>query len=197
LPALPGIDHEAVLTRLGGNAIFFQELLLEFCRDFGSVAREVRMALEKGDNEAAGARVHTFKGAAANLSAKLLAEAAIRLENSIPSRDHQGSAKALAAIETAMQQLVEAVNQWKQDGHPTCRAVGAEDLASDLPRHIDELTRLIEADDLEAEAHWHQIRSHLDHNRFGIQIQTIDDCLNRLAFDQAREPLRMIAEGPL
>ena len=197
MPTIPGIDQEAVLTRLGGNAMFFRELLLEFCRDFGTVAGEVRAALANGDNEAAGSYVHTFKGAAANLSADTLAEAAMRLEKSIPSHDHQRSEETLTAIETAMQELVEIVRQWEQDGRATCQGVEGDHPASDLPRHIDELTRLIEADDLEAESRWHQIRSHLDHNRFGLHIQTIDDCLNRLDFDQAREPLRRIAEGPL
>ena len=94
--------------------------------------------------------------------------------------------------------MVAAFASWPgaRDG-PICREVEGEHPASDLSRHLDELTRLIAADDLEAESRWHQIRSHLDHNRFGLHIQTIDDCLNRLNFDQAREPLRRIAEGPL
>ena len=173
------------------------ELLSEFCRDFGTVACEIRAALAKGDDRTAAGQAHTLKGAAANLSVTALTKAAARLETSIASRDRQHGDEQLAVIETAIQALLEAVDRWTQNAVPPYRPKDVVDHDPDLSRRIEKLARLITADDLEAESHWHQVRPHLDSDRFSRQIKTIDDSLNRLDFEKAQEPLRIIAEGSL
>jgi len=89
------------------------------------------------------------------------------------------------------------VDQWTQKAGEPYREKDMVAHAPDLSQHIEKLMRLISADDLEAELHWRQIRPHLDSDRFGSQIKTIDNCLNLLDFEQAQEPLRFIAEGSI
>jgi HPt (histidine-containing phosphotransfer) domain-containing protein len=80
-PALPAaVDRAAVLTRLGGDQELFVEitrLFLEFCPTGVSA---IKTAIDSQDAIALRIAAHALKGAAANLSAGALCEAAGVLE---------------------------------------------------------------------------------------------------------------------
>ncbi len=82
-PDLPGIDLPDGLTRCGGDAALYRDLLGQFHRAYGDVAIEVERMCAAGDLGKAGALVHTVKGAAANLGMQEVAAAAGALEKAL------------------------------------------------------------------------------------------------------------------
>ena len=75
-----GIDMAAALGRLGGNSALLTRLLRMFANDFAASLPQIREAIAAGDLDRASRLVHKIKGAAGNLSALALYEAASRLE---------------------------------------------------------------------------------------------------------------------
>jgi len=92
------VDCQAMLERLGGDPELFADvarLFLEFC-PAGMLA--IRTALDGGDAEALRRAAHALRGAAANLSANALCDAAQELE-------HLGAESRLEPAEAAWRRL--------------------------------------------------------------------------------------------
>lgn len=87
LPDLPGIDSASGIERLGGNQALFVRLLRLFRSDYPSALDDIRIALERGDQELARRLSHSLKGVSGQISAKGLNEAARALEQAIAGND--------------------------------------------------------------------------------------------------------------
>jgi CheY-like chemotaxis protein/HPt (histidine-containing phosphotransfer) domain-containing protein len=85
-----GIDMNAALARLGGHSALLTRLLGVFTQDFGTTLQHIHDAIDAGDLAGAAEFVHKIRGAAGNLSAPDLYQAATLLEerlreqNSVP-----------------------------------------------------------------------------------------------------------------
>ncbi|MEQ8174506.1 MAG: response regulator [Syntrophomonadaceae bacterium] len=79
LPILPGIDASKGLQRVMGNQELLKKIILEFCTSFAGAIDEIKKDL-KHDSEKARQLVHSIKGAAGNIGAQGLYQAADRLE---------------------------------------------------------------------------------------------------------------------
>jgi two-component system sensor histidine kinase/response regulator len=77
---LSGIDLTGALRRVGGNARLLRELLIGFADTYVDVVAQVVSARDEGHSERALRIMHTFKGAAGNLSATELYHAAVAWE---------------------------------------------------------------------------------------------------------------------
>jgi two-component system sensor histidine kinase/response regulator len=73
-------DEAGLKKRLAGNRRLAERLVKEFLADTPSQLRMLRKLLEDGDAESARRQAHKLKGAAANLSAGALREAAFQAE---------------------------------------------------------------------------------------------------------------------
>ncbi len=78
---IAGIDTKSALRRTGGNPKRYEMLLRKFAES--TAVEEIRDALAKGDTATAARAAHSLKGAAANLGATAVAEAAARVEKEI------------------------------------------------------------------------------------------------------------------
>jgi PAS domain S-box-containing protein len=87
LPELPGIDIASGLDRLGGNQVLFLRLLRLFRSDYPGALDDIRVALERGDQELARRLAHSLKGVSGQISAKGLNEAARSLEQAIAGNE--------------------------------------------------------------------------------------------------------------
>ncbi|WP_195763445.1 response regulator [Duganella guangzhouensis] len=113
IPALPGIDMEAVLARLGGNRQLLGALLERFVQDFSHTPPRLLAAIEQGAFEQAAALVHKVRGAAGNLSMSELHRSATELEQLLRTAQSplQPAAlgEALASFGAALELVIDGV----------------------------------------------------------------------------------------
>jgi PAS domain S-box-containing protein len=82
---LPGFDLRNVLEILDGNQAQLKEWLVQFSADFADAAEETARLIRSGQSREAASYLHTLKGAAANLGAIGLQQAAAALEAQLNS----------------------------------------------------------------------------------------------------------------
>ncbi|SFU98934.1 two-component regulator propeller domain-containing protein [Pseudoduganella namucuonensis] len=104
LPPLPGLDLPAALERLGGNAALLGRLLTIFIHDFDTLLPQLRQAIAAAEHEQAARLVHKVKGAASNLSANELYQAAAALEQALAGRESAALPGLLDAFLRALAQ---------------------------------------------------------------------------------------------
>ena len=92
-------DGSGLLKRLAGNRGLAERLVREFLADTPSQLRMLRELLENGDAESARRQAHKLKGAAANLSAGALREAAFHAEQAAMAGQLSQVADLLATME--------------------------------------------------------------------------------------------------
>ncbi len=104
---LPGLNLEMALRRVMGNRKLLRKLLVEFCKDYRDGAARLRQALAQADREPARRLVHTIKGAAGNLGAESLAQAALALELAL--KENSPNESLITAFEEALTRLLEGI----------------------------------------------------------------------------------------
>jgi CheY-like chemotaxis protein len=113
---LPGINIDAALVRLGGNAALLTRLLGMFVQDFAASPQQIRQAITGADFEGAAQLVHKVRGAAGNLSADEFYESAGELEVLLTTGEHARLEESLtmffslfdAALDAARDHLAQA-----------------------------------------------------------------------------------------
>ncbi|MFT3847133.1 MAG: response regulator [Propionivibrio sp.] len=81
--ALPNIDTQAALERLGQKHALYRQLLQTFLHEHRATGPRVEAALAVGDFETAGKILHTLKGVSGNLGMMRLNRAAVVLEDAL------------------------------------------------------------------------------------------------------------------
>jgi len=104
LPALEGIDVSGALARLGIEFDALQRMLIRFASGQRRTIAEIRAAVEAGDADAAAKAAHAMAGAAGNLGADALREAAKALEKAARS-----GSSGLGALAARVEDLAEIV----------------------------------------------------------------------------------------
>ena len=109
-PALPGIDRERAIQRLGKDRAMFLGLLEMFIEDNAGVVTHTRADLAGGDTDAAARRMHTLRSNAGFICALELMEAAGALEKAIEHGEPGDPVvdAGLDAIEARIAAIVEA-----------------------------------------------------------------------------------------
>jgi PAS domain S-box-containing protein len=109
-PALPGIDRERVLQRLGNDRSMFIGLLELFIEDNAGVVAQTRADLARGDTDSAARRMHTLRSNAGFICALELMDAAGVLERAIEHGEpgDAGVSAGLDAIEARIEAIVDA-----------------------------------------------------------------------------------------
>lgn len=97
------------LERAGGELGFYRELLDLLLEDVPLRLREVREAVAAGDAVRVARAAHAIKGAAANLSAVPLSEAAFRLECHGRAGRSAGLEEAVRAVEEELARIAQFV----------------------------------------------------------------------------------------
>jgi CheY-like chemotaxis protein len=86
LPAIPGLDTNDGLARVGGNRNFYLKLLRQFVDQQAMVPRQIAEAIAHGDDKLAERLAHTVKGVAGSLGASEIQKAAAAVEKAIKSK---------------------------------------------------------------------------------------------------------------
>jgi PAS domain S-box-containing protein len=109
----PAVERASLLARMGGDEELLRDVVQLFLTDCPERLAAIRSAIDAGDPARLRGEAHTLKGAAANLSAAGLADAARTLEEIGSSRMLTGAEaawqKLTGAAESALRALREAV----------------------------------------------------------------------------------------
>ncbi len=108
-PEIPGIDGSEAARRLGGDRTLFLALLNRLTKQFGDVAEHIRADLANGNSKDALRRLHTLRGAAANLAARDVASLAQSLETAIKNGG-LADTTLLVALELTLADLFTAIS---------------------------------------------------------------------------------------
>ena len=85
LPDVPGLNTREGLMRVAGNKKLYVKLLRQFSKTEADAAQRIASALAKNDRALAERLAHSVKGAAGNLGASAVQNAAAKLEKAIAS----------------------------------------------------------------------------------------------------------------
>jgi len=140
LDELPGFALHGVLELLGGNRALLKKLLLQFAEQFAGAAQETATLIREGKRREAADYLHRIKGAAANLGATAVQQAAADLENQLkaelPPEGQTAFAQTLAQALTAIASLGGQDEETAQPAGPEecaeCQWQRAEALARQL-----------------------------------------------------------------
>ncbi|HYN40919.1 MAG TPA: response regulator, partial [Thermoanaerobaculia bacterium] len=108
--AVPGVDTQDGLRRVGGNRKLYLKLLREFVEKQGPAGDEIVVALAAGDTAVAERLAHTVRGVAGSLGARGVQESAAALEKGIGGKLPPEALKPLlTGLRTSLAGLVEAL----------------------------------------------------------------------------------------
>jgi two-component system, sensor histidine kinase and response regulator len=100
------IDLASALERLGGDRVLYDELVEVFKKECPTFAAEMRGAVEARDLKALERSAHTLRGAASNLGAVALSEAALELERLARSEELDSAASQLQILQKEIERLL-------------------------------------------------------------------------------------------
>jgi signal transduction histidine kinase/CheY-like chemotaxis protein len=141
---ISGIDTKAALRRTGGNRKRYESLLSRFADSQADAVAEIRGALAAKDIPTAERIAHSLKGAAGNLGATALAEAAAKAETAVKSG--QSIDPALDSLEASLRNTVNAIRQ----ALPVDQQMDRSELSSDpsiVAEPLRRLKKLLKSDD--------------------------------------------------
>jgi HPt (histidine-containing phosphotransfer) domain-containing protein len=190
-PAIAGIDTRSALKRTGGNRKRYEGLLRKFAEQQAAAVQEIRAAMAAGDTATAQRAAHSLKGAAGNLGAGALAEAAAKAETALTTE--QGVESALESLARSLDAAVEAI----RTALPAeVSANGAGQASTDPATVVEPLTRLkklLETDDGEAAEFIVDARPNLSGVLTGAEIESLIGLVGNFDFEAALKCLSGIA----
>ena len=101
MEGMPVIALAEALKRAMGDADFLKMMLDELHHEIPEIIARLETAIQEGDLASIGQEAHQLKGAAANLGAKAVAGAALKLEQIGESKNPEGSGQALEELKQA------------------------------------------------------------------------------------------------
>jgi two-component system, sensor histidine kinase and response regulator len=103
------VDRTSLLERVEGDQELLAEMIHLFREDVPQLLDAMRNALQQGDMKSLERSAHSMKGAAGNLSAYVVVDAALRLEQDAKNRDAESSRASLATLQGAIDRLLPAL----------------------------------------------------------------------------------------
>ncbi|MDD5298198.1 MAG: ATP-binding protein [Rhodocyclaceae bacterium] len=109
LPALPGIDTEALLRRMRGRPSTCRKILHSFRAQYTGFDARLAEVLERQDFPAAAKLAHALKGVAGNVNATALHQAAARLDEACDAADPARCQEEYARCAAELAQVLESL----------------------------------------------------------------------------------------
>jgi polar amino acid transport system substrate-binding protein len=144
---LPGIDMRWGLERIGGNRQLFLKLLSDFAANHRDAVEIIQQRLASGNREDARRELHTLKGVAGNIGARILHQEAGNLEQALLANEllddelPQSFRDAFTSLFDGLAAL-HAVNQSQstgdEDGETTTAYGNPEELLNQLEQLLTE-----------------------------------------------------------
>jgi signal transduction histidine kinase/DNA-binding response OmpR family regulator/HPt (histidine-containing phosphotransfer) domain-containing protein/HAMP domain-containing protein len=186
---IPGVDTATALERTGGNRKRYESLLTRFADSQGDAIGNIRAALNVNDAPTAERIAHSLKGAAANLGATSLAEAAARAEAAIDSK--QSVPTVLEELSRSLDATIRAIRAALPAEALAGATVSAD--ASTVAQPLAQLKKLLGADDGAAADFILGARPDLSKVLTAAEIDALADRVGNFAYSDALQTLSSIA----
>jgi len=193
--AVPGIDLADGLKRLGGNRKLYLSLLKDFANKYGMVSQEIEKVIQTGNFMAARNIAHTVKGTAGNLSVTGAQQAALELEEAITENDAEKYHLCLSRLAGEMRIVGESLKKIDQTGKETPSSFGTMTDPTQMAPLFQELSKLLEQSNADAEICFDAIRKSIDSSRFHQEMEELAARIADFDFSNALNCLRKIAEA--
>lgn len=106
------IDKEGLVSRLGDDDEFIQEILSEFSDGIPAIVGHLKAAVGAKDQTALGAHAHTLKGSAGNVGAVGLQAIALEVEIAGRANDYDQLASHLATLDAEVEKFQSEIQSW-------------------------------------------------------------------------------------
>ncbi|MGA9475696.1 MAG: response regulator [Terriglobales bacterium] len=143
---IAGVDTQSALRRTGGNPKRYEMLLRKFAESAN--VEEIRAAHASGDTATGARAAHSLKGAAANLGATAVANAAGEVETAI--KGGQSVQPGLDVLAARLRAVAEAIRSALPNEQASDSAVAARADPASIVTPLRKLTTLLSNDDGEA-----------------------------------------------
>ena len=197
---LPGFHVKEALERVAGNRELYLKLLDEFQVQFADTAATMRQLLARSDLEGMATLAHTVKGAAGNLGAHNLNQAAQSLEKMIKTEDRPAIMRQLDVFKDALKKTQETLDIIipKRPPPDASRTPSAEDLREpDLKAAaplILKLYQLLNESSLDADKTLERLKDLLDHTSVHDLVASLERNLETFDYERALSDLRTLAQ---
>ena len=182
MPDLPGINVKSALRRVGNDPATYLSLLRRFATTNADCAERIGRALEADQTNEAERIAHSVRGAAANLGAGAIQEAANDLEMALRrGSPWEAALQSLATEITALTRILETALPVQIDVPAPIPHLDA----AALDESIATLIRLIEHSDGAAPAHFREIRNNLSARIGTEKVGEIAEALQHYDYDHA------------
>lgn len=193
-PMIHGLDPKAGLRRVAHNAILYRKLLLQFRKEQGGAALEIRVALSQSNLDSATRLAHNLKGVAANLGAIQVALQATDLEKRLRGQALENVEGPLGLLERTMERLCQELKVLEVEPAPAQREAAAVDWNA-LQLEIAQIRPLLESDLEQAMVLAEQmLERYSGSSEVGDALRKLQDSLQSFDTDAAGESLDEIGE---
>ena len=198
--SIPGVDTVTALKRTGGNRVRYESLLQRFADSQSAAVSDIRNALTAHDAPTAMRITHSIKGAAANLGANPLAEAAAKAESAIDS--NSGVETALASLSALLDLTVASIHSAFPKvlaGAPGAASATGDSAASTngdptaVATPLSRLKKLLASDDGEASDLLLELRPTLASVLTSAELDSLSTHVGNFAYSDALQSLATIA----
>ena len=190
LPALPGVDAAAALAVARGDAARAAALLRLFSRSHRGDAPRLAAAARADERETLRRLAHALRGAAGNVGAVAVREAAERLERAARDDAPGGCVEAADALAAALESLADALQRL-----PAQPAAAPARPAGDVAQAVSGLALLLAAGDTACATHLAEHETEL-RAAMGARFDALAGCIDEFRFDEAAAMLHDHAAGP-
>ena len=188
---LAGIDLDNGLKRVAGNKKLYLRLLRDFCKENEGFSTQINRALKDEDIATACRLAHTLKGSAGNIGAVEMQEKALLLETAIENEEADldirlvNTLNELQDILNSIQHAIPA-EQVVLERTATTKPIDKEVLGVS----IDNLRRLLENNDMEAEKIFQETKAPLSN----LHPELVDQLTNYLDSYNFEEALKIVID---
>lgn len=192
-PMIHGLDPKAGLRRVAHNATLYRKLLLQFRREQGPAAVDIRMALAEKNLEQATRHAHNLKGVAANLGAIQVSLQAAEVEKRLRGQAVYDLEGPLGLLERTLERLCQELSVLEVEPAPAQKDAKPADREA-LAAEVTAIRPLLESDLEQAMVMADSLVARYADAEFGERLRKLQDALQSFDTDTAGELLDEIGE---
>jgi two-component system, sensor histidine kinase and response regulator len=196
----PAINLREGLERMGGSYPLYADIFKDFLIRQKNFVSEFRDIIAAEDFETARIKAHGLKGAAGNISAIVLADAAKSLEYACADKDIAGSHAALPCVEAALEQAAAVFEQISAELSSSAENTERSEVTGNGANTLSDCSELIEtlrqslrnSDPVASESCLKSIRLLRFSEGFPAEWLAIAELVGNYSFDEAEKLLKTV-----
>ncbi len=193
LPQVADLDIGLVTERIGEDGALFRNMLRWFRDGQADCVQRLRAAMTANDTATAQRLAHTLKGAAGDIGATRLSEAAKRLESELLVSDTAASNGLIKEVEALLAQQIAHIDQALAPALGAESMEGAPTPEGDLPQLLREMARLLRHDDAQVLELLKPLSIHLKRGEYAEDFRRLEELIERFSLQEALGVLQDLA----